>query len=145
MALDPTTPLGKVRLRVGDWADIPILPDIVITTTLTDCQNNVPRAASLCAQYILATLTAKTHKKLAQVEMWSSEQFSNYVKFLQMTVLNPHLSATSPVPYVGDRDQEHPILTFLREQEENLEAATAPNSVTLIPEPVVLSDKEAFT
>ena len=25
MALDPSTPLGKVRLRIGDWSDIPIL------------------------------------------------------------------------------------------------------------------------
>lgn len=127
MALDPATALGKVRLRIGDWSDIPILPDSVITATLTDCNNNVPRAASLCAQYILATLTAKTHKKLAQIETWSSEQFDNYVKFLQMTVLNPHLAAVAPVPYVGERDQDHPLQTFM----EDWTAGYTPGAVVL--------------
>lgn len=113
MAIDPTTPLGKVRLRIGDWSDLPILPDSVITAALADCQDNIPRASALCAQYILATLTSKTHKKLAQLETWSGEQFSNYVKFLQMTVLNPHMMAIAPIPYVGDRDKIHPIQEFL--------------------------------
>lgn len=99
--IDPTTNLGRVRLRIGDWADIPMLPDSVITATLDDCQQNVPRAASQCAQYVLATLTSKTHKKLSQIETWSGEQFNNYVRFLQMTILNPHLSQVAPIPYVG--------------------------------------------
>jgi CHAD domain-containing protein len=60
--LDPTTPLGKIRLRIGDWHDLVILPDSVIQSALDDCQSSVPRAAALCAQYILATLTAKTHR-----------------------------------------------------------------------------------
>lgn len=111
--IDPATPLGRVRLRVGDWSDIPILPDSVITAALDECQSNVPRASALCAQYILATLTAKTHKKLSQVELWSSEQFDNYVKFLKMTILNPHVMAVAPVPYVGERDQEHPLQVFI--------------------------------
>lgn len=115
MALDPTTPIGKVRLRIGDWSDLPILPDAVIASALEDCQNNVVRAASLSAQYVLATLTAKTHKKLSQIEVWSSEQFDNYVKFLKLTVLNPHLASVAPVPYVGERDLEHPLQTFMDE------------------------------
>lgn len=113
--IDPTTPLGKVRLRIGDWQDITILPDVVIQSALTDCNNNVPRASTLCAQYILATLTAKTHKRLAQVETWSSEQFENYVQFLRMTVLNPNLATVAPVPYTGTVDEGHPLIAFVDE------------------------------
>lgn len=122
MALDPSTPLGKVRLRIGDWNDLPILPDSVILSALSDCQDNVPRTSALCAQYILATLTAKTHKKLAQLETWSAEQFNNYVKFLQMTVLNPHMMAIAPIPYVGERDKIHPIQEFLESWPEGVVA-----------------------
>jgi hypothetical protein len=36
--LDPTTSLGKIRLRIGDWHDLVILPDSVIQSALDDCQ-----------------------------------------------------------------------------------------------------------
>jgi hypothetical protein len=113
--IDPSTPLGKIRLRVGDWSDLPILPDTVINSALTDCQNSVPRAAALCAQYILATLSFKTHRKLAQLETWSSEQFKQYKEFLQLTVLNPHMMTASPVPYTGTVDTEHPLIVFVND------------------------------
>lgn len=114
MIIDPDTALGKVRLRIGDWSDLPILPNSVITSALTDCQGNVPRASALCAQYVLATLTAKTHRKLAQLETWSNEQFDNYVQFLKLTVLNPHIMTTSPVPYTGGIE-DHPLIEFVEE------------------------------
>ncbi len=104
MPIDPTTPIGKVRLRIADWQDIPLLPDSVIQSALDDNNNNVYRAASICAQYILGILSSKTHKRLNQLETWSGEQFSNYLKFLQMTVLNPHLTPIAPIPYSGVAD-----------------------------------------
>lgn len=113
--IDPSTSIGKIRLRTGDWQDLPILSDAVILSALEDCQNSVPRAAALCAQYILATLTSKTHRKLSQIETWSGEHFDNYVRFLEMTVLNPHLMATSPVPYTGTVDEQHPLVKFQEE------------------------------
>lgn len=113
--IDPSTPLGKVRLRIGDWSDLPILPDTVINSALTDCQNNVPRASQLCAQYILATLSFKTHRKLAQLETWSNEQFEHYVDFLKLTVLNPNLMTTSPVPYTGMAEIDNPLITFVKD------------------------------
>lgn len=111
--IDPSTPLGKVRLRIGDWSDLPILPDTVITSALTDCQNSIPRTAKLCAQYILGMLSFKTHRKLAQLETWSGEQFDHYVEFLRLTVLNPNLMATSPVPYTGMAEIDHPLMKFI--------------------------------
>lgn len=111
MIIDPSTSVGKIRLRIGDWADLPILPDSVIESALIDSDNHVPRAASLCAQYILGTLTAKTHRKLANIEVWSNEQFSNYVEFIKLTILNPHNMAVAPIPY-SSSTQNHPLITF---------------------------------
>lgn len=113
--IDPTTPLGKIRLRIGDWSDLPVLPDVVITSALDDCQGSLPRAAKLCAQYILATLTAKTHRKMGLLETWSGEQFTNYVQFLKLTVLNPNLMTTSPVPYSGMVNEENPLSKFVND------------------------------
>lgn len=124
--IDPTTAIGKIRLRTGDWYDLTILPDAVITSALDDCENNVPRAAALCAQYILATLTAKTHRKLAQLETWSNEQFDNYVKFLKMTILNPHLMPVSAVPYTNV-DEAHPILEFVEAWNSSYDTTTLTN------------------
>ena len=111
MILDPAAPIGKIRLRIGDWADLPILPDTVLQSALDDCNGNVPRAASLCAQYILATLTAKTHRKLANIEVWSNEQFTNYVQFIKLTILNPHTMTVAPVPY-SNATEVHPLIAF---------------------------------
>lgn len=113
--LDPSTPVGKIRLRVGDWKDLVILPDAVIESALSDCSDNVPRAAALCAQYILATLTTKTHRKLQQLETWSGEQFSNYVAFLKLTVLNPNLMTIAPIPYSGMIEDTHPLMQFVED------------------------------
>lgn len=122
--IDPTTPIGKIRLRIGDWKDLEILPDSVIQSALDDCSSNVPRAASLCAQYILATLTAKTHRKLQQIEVWSREEFDNYVKFLQMTVLNPHFMTVAPIPYSGSTEEEHPLIKFVDDWNTSYGAVT---------------------
>jgi hypothetical protein len=121
--IDPTTSIGKIRLRIGDWSDLPILPDSVINSALEDCSDNVPRAAALCAQYILATLTAKTHRKLAQIETWSNEQFDNYVQFIKLTILNPHLMSVSPVPYVNTTE-DHPLIAFMDEWNEEYSCTT---------------------
>lgn len=109
--IDPSTSIGKIRLRIGDWQSVPILPDSVIQSALDDCQGNVPRAASLSAQYVLATLTAKTHRKLANIEVWTNEQFSNYVQFIKMVILNPHMMSVAPVPYTGT-SVANPLSTF---------------------------------
>lgn len=102
MVIDPTSAIGKIRLRTGDWSDLPILPDGVIQSALDDSTGNVPRAAALCARYILATLTSGQHRKLATLEIWGSERFHNYVKFIQLTILNPGIGDIAPVPYSSE-------------------------------------------
>lgn len=109
--IDPTTSIGKMRLRVGDWRDIPIMPDSVYTSALADCDDNLPRASALVAQYILATLAHKTHRKMQGLETWGNEQFDNYLKYLKLTVMNPNLMQLAPIPY--DNSAEHPLIEFV--------------------------------
>jgi hypothetical protein len=97
--IDPTTSLGKIRLRIGDWNDPVILPDSVIQAALDDSSQSVTKAASTCAFYILAVLTQQTHKKLATLELWGKERFDNYLKFIQVTIDRPSLGLVAPVPY----------------------------------------------
>lgn len=125
MIIDPQSPIGKIRLRVGDWADLPILPDSVIESALVDCDENIPRASSLCAQYILGMLTAKTHRKLANIEVWSNEQFANYVVFIKTTILNPHIMSVAPVPYSG-YTEVNPLVSFVSEWNSAYSQAATP-------------------
>lgn len=124
MVIDPSTPIGKIRLRVGDWQDLPLLPDSVIQSALDDCDSNIPRSASLCAQYILAMLTHKTHKKLAQLEVYGEQHFENYVKFIKLTILNPNLMSIAPVPYTGNVEEDHPIIAFQKQWNANYAGGT---------------------
>jgi len=99
--LDPTTDIGKMRLRCGDFSDIPIMPDSVYTSALADCDGYLPRACVLVCQYILAALTGQTRQSLAQVEVFGAEWFQNYLAFVKATILNPHLMLTLPIPYAS--------------------------------------------
>lgn len=127
--LDPTSALGKVRLRIGDWHDLVILPDAVIQATLDDYGGSVSQAASRCAQYILATLTSKSHKKVGLLEVWGSETFNNYVTFLEKTVLNPNLTDTCPIPYAPATTDTNPLVQI----EEDWAAGYIPGSIVIPP------------
>lgn len=126
--LDPTAPLGQVRLRIGDWHDLVILPDAVITATLNDLNNNVPRSAQRCAVYILATLSQKSHKKIGLMEIWGSEAFDNYLRYLNKVVLNPLLNESAPIPYVADGST---IPNPLEQIADDWKAGYAPGAVVL--------------
>jgi hypothetical protein len=111
--IDPTTNIGKLRLRVADYSSLPIFPDSVYQATLDDCDGNLPRAATKMAQYILGTLSLKTHRKLAQIEVWGSEAFKNYKDFLMLTIKDAAFMDISPIPYgSGSEGQVHPLIEF---------------------------------
>lgn len=129
MALDPTTPVGKVRLRIGDWSDLTILPDVVVQSALDDCNGNVGRASQLAAQYILATLTAKSHKKLAVVEFWGAEQFDNYLKFITLLTKSAEFSSVAPIPYIGSGAETSKLAQFI----SDWKAGYQPGAVWLPP------------
>ncbi len=117
MTIDPTTDLGKIRLRVGDFLDIQVLPDAVYTQTITDTKNidgssNLVRASLICAQYILASLAFGTHQKLQLIEVWGAEAFTNYKQFLTMISKDPAYLGFAPTPYGASGTDLHPILQF---------------------------------
>lgn len=97
--LDPTSNIGKMRLRCGDFSDLPIMPDEVYMSALDDCGNNVPRACILVCQYILAALTGQTHQKLAQVEVFGNDWFRQYKEFVLLTIKNPNFMTSVAMPY----------------------------------------------
>ena len=139
--IDPTTDLGKVRLRCGDFGDIPWLPDVVYTQAISDSSGNLASASKTCATYILGMLAFKTHRKMGlQLENWSGEAFTHYKEFLLLTVSNPAFMDLSPIPYAAGADCQSPIIMFQNSwnqnfthgtegQQLNLNALYSPNEV----------------
>ena len=136
--IDPTTTIGKIRLRTGDWSDLQVIPDSVIQSALDDCNQSVPRATSLCAQYILGTLTSSVHKKMFSMEIWGKERFDNYLTFIKTTILNPQLAQIAPIPYGAGNNDANDIMQFMSDWKRNyyngteaqylaLSAARSPN------------------
>lgn len=111
MIIDPSSNLGKVRLRIADVSDLPYLSDDVIQTTLSENGNNVKLAAKICAMYILGMLSHKTHRKMAQLEVWGAEAFTAYKQFLMLAHTNPAFLDYSPLPYMSAAEYS-PILEF---------------------------------
>jgi hypothetical protein len=146
--LDPTTPIGKMRLRVGDYSDLPLMPDAVYLSALSDSNNSVPKASVLVCQYILAMLTGQTHQKLAQIEVFGAEWFQNYLAFVKATVLNPNFMDITPMPYVAQVKNEFgelvelPLVQFQKDwnanyisttqsQDMNFTASVAPGNIVV--------------
>lgn len=123
MIIDPTTNLGKVRLRIADVGDLPYLSDSVIQSTLDDNGDNVMNAAKTCAMYVLGMLAHKTHRKLAQLEVWGSEAFTAYKEFLMLAHTNPAFMDFSPVPY-SQAAEFSPILDFQKNWNANFTNGT---------------------
>ena len=98
MAVDYSTSIGKVRCRIGDISDLPFLSDDIINSVIVESGNNLSVAAQTCANYILAQLAFKSHKKMVQLEVWSGEVFANYRQFLLDTISNPALMSYSALP-----------------------------------------------
>lgn len=111
MNIDPTTNLGRIRLRIADVSDMPYLSDSVIAATLEDNGNNLNRTAKACAMYILGMMSHKTHRKMGQLEVWGAESFSAYKQFLIMTQTNPAFMDISPIPY-SSTEEFSPIRDF---------------------------------
>lgn len=130
MVIDPTSSVGKLRLRTGDFSDLPIFPDVVYQSALDDCNGSIPKAAVLCAQYILASLTGQTHQKLAQIEVFGAEYFQNYLAFLKATILNPNFMELTPMPYVPLIKNEFgelvelPLVQFQKDWQRNYVSTT---------------------
>ena len=130
MILDPTTSIGKIRLRVGDYSDLPVMPDSVYSSALEDSDNNLPRASLLMATYILGALTGQTRQKISQIEVFGNEWFSNYLAFIKNVILNPSLMQIAPVPYTPitthrfGNQIEVPLVQFQKDWNNNYSGGT---------------------
>lgn len=124
MILDPTSPIGMVRLRVADYSDLPLFPDSVYQAVLDENSGSIPATAKTMASYILGALSHKTHRKLAQIEVWGAEAFKNYKDFLILTVKDPAFMSYSPVPYGLSSVDNNPLLQFTQDWNKNFYAGT---------------------
>jgi hypothetical protein len=136
--IDPTTNLGKLRLRCGDIGDLPFLPDEVYLQAFADTQTislpngSLPRAAKTCAVYILGMLSFRTHEKLGQVEVWGNEATKSYKDFLLLTVANPNFIEYSPVPYAGGLDTVNPLMQFTSDWNACYSTGTASQQIAVL-------------
>jgi len=130
--IDPTTNLGKLRLRVADYGDIPFLPDSVYTQTLADNDNNLIRTAKIIASYLLGMLAHKTHRKLSQIEIYGEQAFKNYQQFLLLTFTNPaFMMDISPIPYSGSSTDVNPLIKFTEDWNNNYSNGTQSQQLAL--------------
>ena len=130
--IDPTTDVGKLRLKVGDIQDITILPDAVYIQTLTDNGSNINRSAKVCAGYIAAILSQRSHERLSFIEIWGSEGYKNYLSYIKEIILNPNMSDVSPIPYGAGTSTTNPIMTFNNNWTKAYSGLTADETLALI-------------
>ena len=123
--IDPTTNLGKLRLRIADYGDIPYLPDVVYTQTLIDTNNSLTASAIILAKYILGMLSFQTDRKLGlQLSVNGSQKFRQYKEFLILTVKDPAFMDISPIPFNEFGTTQHPLLVFQKAWNLNLANTT---------------------
>lgn len=123
--IDPSSNLGKLRLRVGDYSDLPYLPDSVYLQTLEDNSGDLVRAAKTCAMYILGQLSFKVRRKMGlQLEVHAGEAFKNYKEFLLLTVTNPAFMDVSPIPYSASSTTDNPLVQFSKDWNNNYYSGT---------------------
>lgn len=113
MALDPTSPIGMIRLRIADWSDVPILSDAIIQSAIDQNNGNIPSAAKLCAQYVLGALSSKVHRRMGlQLEVFGAEWYKNYKDFILLTITNPAFMDINPMPWGASGTMLDSLLQF---------------------------------
>lgn len=124
--IDPTTDIGKVRLRVADYSDLPYLPDAVYTSEITIAKGNLTKASKQCALYILGMLAHKVHRKMGlQLEVFGGEAFAQYKAFLLLTVKDPaFMNIDAFIPYGSTNAAYNPIVQFQKDWNRNYFSGT---------------------
>lgn len=123
--IDFSTNIGKLRLKVGDFQDLSILPDSVYLQTLTENENNINRSSKIIAGYIAAILSQRSHEKVSFLEIWGAEAFDNYMIFIKNIILNPSMSGVSPIPYGFNEGTISPIIKFQNNWEASYQIPNA--------------------
>lgn len=127
--IDLNSNIGKLRYRLGDYLDIPRLPDDVYQSALDEKNNNMRAATVLCGQYILAGLAFDSQQRMGIIEVYGNQVFNQYLQFLNLVLKDPAFNGVCPLPYVAGADCLHPILQF---KEDFTNAQTRPTSDELL-------------
>jgi len=123
-SLDLSNPIDQIRLRVGDYLDLPYLPDSAYQHALEQTSNDVSRATILCAQWILAQLAFGAHRRMAQLEVYGNQMFDQYKQYLVMITKDPLISQICPIPYAGGVDATNPLIQFTEDWNANYVGGT---------------------
>jgi hypothetical protein len=122
--IDISTNVGKLRYRLGDFLDLPILPDEVYENALIEKGDNLREATILCGQYILASLAFGVHRKMGLLEVYTGEKFAQYKEYLLMVVKDPAFNNISPMPYSASTDQTQALLQLQEDFANNWSSGT---------------------
>lgn len=103
MVLDPTNkPVDRIRLRIADFSDIPLLTDDVIQYYLTKNSNNESATAKECALVILGVLARDaSYNKIDALIVDGKNAYASYKDYLLKLIADPRISLTIPVSYFG--------------------------------------------
>ena len=126
--IDPSTNLGKLRLRCADWGDLVFLNDATYLQTLIDTGDNLPETAKRCAGYILGMLAMKGRRRLNQIEVYNN-QFDQYKEYLLMITKDPAFMSVSPIPYVSEG--RNVIQEFAEDWNKNYYSGTQSQALAL--------------
>ncbi len=130
MVIDPSTNLGRLRLRCADFGDIPYLDDSIYLQALVDYNGSLPRAAKACATYILGTLSFRVHRKLGTLEVFGAEAFKNYKEFLTLTIKDPSFMEITPIAYGGWGTTADPLIQFMTDWNKNFYSGSETQQVS---------------
>lgn len=104
--IDMSKPVDRMRMRLGDWDDVTILPDHVYEYYLTANDNNEKAATVEAAYAILAILTHNTRERLDRLEFYSQQQFDQHLTLIREYIRNPNSSFNTAGIYAGGVDRE---------------------------------------
>lgn len=101
-----TNPVDALRLEFGDVdQDFPRMSDESYMYYLTQHFDKPNRLRREIGMAILAALSAGVRERSGQEERYGSEEFNNYLKWLNLKVSGSALSGICPLIYVGGVDR----------------------------------------
>lgn len=109
--IDYSTPVGKLRMRLGDISDLPFLSDAIYAAVYEECGQNLQKAVVRCGSMILGQLSYRTRRKMVQLEVFGSDAFSQFKDFLLLTIKDPSFMDLSPIP-LSVTGEANPLIQF---------------------------------
>lgn len=122
--IDYNTPVGKLRMRLGDVSDLPFLSDEIYASVYQECNQNLHKAVINCGSMILGQLSYRTRRKMVQLEVFGSDAFVQFRDFLLLTIKDPSFMDLSPIPYSAT-GEPNPLIQFQETWNRNFTQGTS--------------------